>query len=99
MQIARVCCVCSVLLVAGIAAADTDVVVLRDGMQSEYAFCREDEWGGWGKRHPAIAMFRAGLLDTHTASNATWRPARGCRSARSTSKPVAMACRCAGRTW
>jgi len=44
------------------ALARTGVLVLRDGMQSEYAFCREDEFGGWGERHPAVAMFRAGLL-------------------------------------
>ena len=44
------------------ALARTDVLVLRDGMRSEYAFCPEDERGGWGKRHPAVWMFRAGLL-------------------------------------
>ena len=53
----------AVALVAVTAAADTGVLVLRDGLRSEYAFCREDEWGGWGRRHPAIALFRAGLLD------------------------------------
>jgi len=66
MQIARVRCLLVAAIAIGLAAtaaADTGVLVLRDGLQSEYAFCREDEWGGWGKRHPAIAMFRAGLLD------------------------------------
>ena len=66
MQIARARCVVAAALavcLAAAAVADTRVLVLRDGMQSEYAFCREDEWGGWGTRHPAIAMFRAGLLD------------------------------------
>ena len=51
------------VLAPGAASARTGVLVLRDGMQSEYAFCREDEWGGWGKRHPVQWMFRAGLLD------------------------------------
>jgi len=57
------------LLLASIAAlapwsavARTDVLVLRDGLRSEYAFCPEDERGGWGERHPAVWMFRAGLL-------------------------------------
>lgn len=51
------------LCLAAVAAADTGVLVLRDGLRSEYAFCREDEWGGWGKRHPCLPLFRGGLLD------------------------------------
>lgn len=46
-----------------VAEAATTVLVLRDGLRSEYGFCREDERGGWGARHPAVPLFRAGILD------------------------------------
>ena len=48
---------------AATAAAETGVLVLRDGLRSEYGFCPEDERGGWGERHPCLPLFRAGVLD------------------------------------
>ena len=45
-----------------LSAPGADVLVLGDGMLSEYGFCPEPE-DGWGYKHPGMYYFYAGLWD------------------------------------